>query len=251
MSEAIQDLCETGQKWLTSQHYIESEQTLAQAEREAFRLHDWDSIARLYMPLQEARRQRRQRAAEGVVCLSLLAEGPGDTIEGRHVIENFPHGQLLVAGWGSLEPALQVRRLQGRFKLFVDVFLGAKYPLIGGGHAVVIVPHEHVLLPDLSPRRLADMPGHMPAHSIIMREEELPQGILKPSKTLDSVLQGWWERLHRAFLADARRTSDLRKRIEAYRRVIRVDYACEFAHQELVATARELVRSQASTTCQQ
>ena len=130
------------------------------------------------MPLQEARRQRRQRTSEGesVICLDLLAQGPSDLIEGEHVIENFPQGQLLVAGWGTLEPALQVRKLQGRFGLYIDVFLAAKYPLIGGGHAVVIVPHEHVVLPDLSPRRLDEMPSMMPPHSIILREEDIPAG---------------------------------------------------------------------------
>ena len=242
MSELIQNLCEKGQESLGTQHYIEAEQLLVQAEREALRQEDWDSLARLYMPLQESRRQRRQKTSEGVICLDLVSDGPADFIEGRHVVENYPHGQLLVAGWGSIEPALQVRRLQGRFKLFVDVFLGAKFPLIGGGSAVVIVPHEHVLLPDLSPRRIADMPGAMPAHSIILRQEELPVGMQKPSDSLTSMVQAWWERLHGAFLADARRTHDPCKRIDAYRRVIRVDYACEFAHQELAVTARELTR---------
>lgn len=243
MSQAIQGLCEKGQELLAAQEYIAAEQVLGQAEREALGQQDWDTLARLYMPLQETRRQRRQRASEGVICLDLVSEGSGDQIVGRHVIENYPHGQLLVAGWGTLEPAMQVRKLQGRFKLFVDVFLAAKYPLIGGGHAVVIVPHELVVMPDLSPRRLADMGALMPAHSIILREEELPVGIHQASEQLAlKTVQGWWEHLHRPFLSMARSTRDLRQQIDAYRRVIRVDYACEFAHQELAAAARELAR---------
>lgn len=243
MSEAIQAICEKGQDLLASQKYVEAEQNLVRAEREAFHLQDWDTLARLYMPLQEARRQRRQRTFEGVIRLDLLAQGPSDVIEGRHVIENFPQGQLLVAGWGTLEPALQVRKLQGRFGLYIDVFLAAKYPLIGGGHAVVIVPHEHGVLPDLSPRRLAEMPSMMPPHSIILREEDIPAGPLPPDARLQATIQTWWERLHTPFLQDARNCRDLRRRIDSYRRVLRVDYGCEFAHQELALTARELART--------
>ncbi len=242
MSDGIQGLCEKGQEALVNQQYVDAEQYLVLAEREALAAGDWDALARLYMPLQEARRQRRQRTCEGVICLNLLSEGPDDVIEGRHVIENYPHGQLLVAGWATLEPALQVRRLQGRFKLYLDVFLAAKYPLIGGGHAVVIVPHEHVVLPAPAPRRMAEMAQSMPPRSIILREEDIPAGPMATTTELTALTQSWWERLHTPFLQDARETKDPRKRIEAYRRTIRVDYACEFAHQELANTAREMAR---------
>lgn len=246
MSEAvIQGLCAQGQEVLAQQKYIEAEQLLMQAERDALHTGDWDTLSRLYMPLQEARRQRRQRATEGVVCLDLLSEGPGDHIEGRHVLENYPHGQLLVAGWGTIEPALQVRKLQGRFKLYVDVFLAAKYPLIGGGHAVVIVPHEHAVMPDLSPRRMAEFGRVMPPHSIVLREEELPRGQYRNDGAISALMESWWERLYWPFLVDARDTHDLKKRVEAYRKTIRVDYACEFAHQELSMTARELAQHSA------
>lgn len=240
--DVVEELCARGQDELVHQHYLEAEQLLTDAERDALQLEDWDALSRLYMPLQEARRQRRQRTTEGIICLDLVSQGPDDQIEGRHVIENYPHGQLLVAGWGTIEPALQARKLRGRFKLFVDVFLAAKYPLIGGGHAVVIVPHEHVVLPDLSPRRLGEMPRLMPAHSIILREEDLPEGIHRDDTALSAMLQDWWQRLHLPFLQAARNTSDPRKRIAAYRKTIRVDYACELAHQELSLTARELAQ---------
>ena len=42
-------------------HNVEAEQLLMQAEHDAMHAADWDTLARLYMPLQEARRQRRQR----------------------------------------------------------------------------------------------------------------------------------------------------------------------------------------------
>src|SRR4051794_4103015 len=110
-STSVAELCEQGQAQLMRMEYLAAEATLARAERAAYAATDWDQLSRLYMPLQEARRQRRQRCGEGVVCLDLLAEGPEDKVEGRHVLEHYPHGQLLVAGWGSIEPAKDVRAI--------------------------------------------------------------------------------------------------------------------------------------------
>src|SRR5215204_6461416 len=100
----LQDLCELGSEQLFQTKYLEAEATLARAEAQAWAARDWDTLARLYMPLQEARRQRRQRCGEGVVALDLIATGPEDAIDGRRIVENFPHGQLLVAGWGNIQP---------------------------------------------------------------------------------------------------------------------------------------------------
>ena len=51
-----------------------------------------------------------------------------------------------------------------------------------------------------------------------------------------------WERLHLPYLRRADAETDLLRRIVAYRRTIEVDYACELAHQNLSAVARELDR---------
>src|SRR6266516_3795913 len=125
----LQSRCELGQQQLMRTEYLDAEATLASAEADAWAARDFDTLARLYMPLQEARRQRRQRCGEGVVCLDLIANGADDHISGRHVVENFPHGQLLVAGWGTLEPALEVRKLQREHGMFVETFLAAVYPI--------------------------------------------------------------------------------------------------------------------------
>src|SRR5258707_15836117 len=94
--DSIETLCERGQEELMAMDYLAAERTLARAERLAWAERQWDLLSRLYMPLQEARRQRRQRCGEGVVCLDLLAEGPDDHVEAKHVLEHYPHGQLLV-----------------------------------------------------------------------------------------------------------------------------------------------------------
>src|SRR5689334_18464850 len=101
----LQELCARGQELLMATRYWEAERTLADAERVAWEARDWDTLARLYMPLQEARRQRRQRCGEGVICLDLLSEGEADHVEAGQVIANYAHGQLLIGGWGTIAPA--------------------------------------------------------------------------------------------------------------------------------------------------
>src|SRR6059058_2834830 len=138
-ADDLQARCELGQQQLMRTEYLDAEATLAAAEADAWAARDFDTLSRLYMPLQETRRQRRQRCGEGVVALDLIATGPQDQIDGRQIVENYPHGQLLVAGWGTIAPALKVRELQREHKLYVETFLAAVYPVAGGGRAVVIV----------------------------------------------------------------------------------------------------------------
>src|SRR5688572_9417161 len=116
----LQELCEQGQSLLMETRYWDAERALASAEAQACASRDWDTLARLYMPLQEARRQRRQRFGEGVVALDLLAEGAADHVEAAHVLANYPHGQLLVAGWASIAPALAVRQRAAAQGMYVD-----------------------------------------------------------------------------------------------------------------------------------
>jgi hypothetical protein len=51
-----------------------------------------------------------------------------------------------------------------------------------------------------------------------------------------------WEQLHAPYLAAADAEGDLLRKMEAYRKTIRVDDACELAHQNLATTAREADR---------
>src|SRR3954453_16710982 len=108
-SPDVQALCEQGQQLLMETRYWDAERTLADAEKIAWEARDWDTLARLYMPLQEARRQRRQRCGEGVVALDLLAEGASEEADPGQIWTHYPHGLLLVAGWGSIQPAVGVR----------------------------------------------------------------------------------------------------------------------------------------------
>src|SRR5438105_2431091 len=151
----LQSLCELGQHELERMEYLAAEATLVKAEALALAQGDFDTLGRLYMPLQEARRQRRQRCGEGVVCLDLIARGPEDQISSGDIIDKYPHGQLLVAAWGSIKPAQDVRALQKQRGLYVETFLAAAYP-INAGRAVVIAPLEDVSLPAVDANRSID-----------------------------------------------------------------------------------------------
>jgi hypothetical protein len=237
----LQELCERGQDELMRMEYLRAESTLAAAEQIAWDRKDFDTLSRLYMPLQEARRQRRQRCGEGVVALDLIAQSPTDEIDGRRIIENYPHGQLLVAGWGMIGPAMKVRELQRQHQLYVETFLAAVYP-IGAGRAVVIVPLAQTPPPDRQPASVDDLIRLAPPHSLVYNADELPHGARKGTWQTYAEVMAMWERLHAPFLAAADMQVDPIRKMEGYRKTIVVDYACELAHQKLSDVAKSLSR---------
>src|SRR6185437_482453 len=127
MVDDLQTLCAQGQEKLMATEYLQAERTLAAAEDIAWTRKDFDTLSRLYLPLQEARRQRRQRCGEGIVCLDLLARSTSEQPDPHEIVEAFPVGELLVAGWASIAPALEVRRLQREKMLYIETFLAAVY----------------------------------------------------------------------------------------------------------------------------
>jgi hypothetical protein len=207
----LQQLCERGQELLIATDYIGAEATLVEAEAIALRTDDFDTLSRLYMPLQEARRQRRQRCGEGIVRLE-----PIDNASAESILEKYPHGQLLVMG----AEAMRVRQLQRESGLYVETFLG--------------VWHEG---------RVGIIPERGVPPSFHFDINELPHGDHRGTvETFARVMQ-LWEQLHAAYLEAADAMSDARQKIAGYRRTIEVDYACELAHQRLSAAAAQLARS--------
>jgi hypothetical protein len=236
----LQSLCEQGQQQLMEMHYLSAEATLAAAEQQAWQAGDFDTLARLYMPLQEARRQRRQRCGEGIVRLDLLASGPEDLIDPRRILSEYPHGQLLIAGWGSIAPSVEFRKLDAIGKVYVETFLAAVYPIIGGSRAVVIVPREDLLMPPPREQSIDRLLAELPPHCIVLHENEIPRGPQVGTPTTYGQTMAIWERLHAPYLAAADMQIDPIRKIEHYRKTIAVDYACELAHQRVSAAAREL-----------
>jgi hypothetical protein len=213
--------CERGQEELMRTNYLQAERLLADAERQAWAARDFDTLARLYMPLQEARRQIRQRCGEGVVRLDLIARDPGDSLDARQIVKDYPFGQLLVAGHGSIQPGLEVRKLARENDLYLETFLAA-----ADGSSVSIVA-------------TAESPIES---GMRVPVSELPAGPRAGSAETFAELMSLWERLHLPFLNAADAERDPIRRIELYRKTIDVDSACELAHQKLSDTARLLLR---------
>lgn len=224
--EQLQELCESGQRELMATNYWAAEKILARAEQIALDQREWETLSRLYMPLQEARRQRRQRCGEGMVHLGFIAKSPGEKISAEQIVEQYPFGQLLLAGWQTIEPAQQFRRLAAERNLYVETFLAAVIPA-SSGPVVAIVPEE-LHLPDL------------PQHALLLKPDELPTMAQRGTYETYSRIMQMWESLHTPFLAMADAVKDPIEKIQAYRRTIRVDYACELAHQKLAAVAARL-----------
>lgn len=245
MSESsLQALCELGQSQLMETDYLAAIATLERAEQSAWDSRDFDTLSRLCFPLQEAHRQRRQRCGEGTVRLDLIASGPADhAVDPEELLAQYPQGQLLVAGWGSVDPSLRLLQLARSRGLYVETYLAAAYPIVGGAVAVVIVPTADVRLPDATPRSIDALLALVPPHSIVRPATDLPVGPAAGDTQTFARTMALWEELHAPFLAAADAEGDLLRQMAAYRKVIDIDYACELAHQKLAAVARQASRT--------
>ena len=234
--------CEEGQRQLMAGQYLEAIETLSEAEKFVWEAKDYSLLSRLYLPLQEARRQARQRCGEGMVNLGLVARGPGDVLDSAAILGPIGQGQVLVAGWGSIAPALEVRRLARERKIYVEAFLGAVFPLIGGERAVVVEALEEDVLPDVRPRSRDELVRLLPERALVFSAEELREGAVRGSVETFARVSEMWERLHLPFLSEADAQTDPIQKMEGYRKTIRVDSACELAHQGLAAVAKEMAK---------
>jgi hypothetical protein len=215
---SLQEQCEIGQRELMRMEYLQAEKTLAAAEKQAWESKDFDTLARLLLPLQEARRQRRQRCGEGIICLDIIADGPNEQFNVDEIVGQIPHGQILIAGWGSTAPALKARQLQAERGLYLDVFLAAAYE----GNRIEIDS------------------GLQTPIKLELSGSQIPPGRRSGTAETYALTMSWWERLHTPFLAAAKAQSDPIKRIEGFRKAIEVDYACELAHQYMADVIKSL-----------
>jgi hypothetical protein len=219
----LQALCERGQIELMETRYLDAVDTLAEAERHAWEMRSFDTLARLYLPLQEARRQIRQRCGEGAVRMRLFPSSPIETIVPQKVLIDNPHGQLLVGGWETIQPAVEVRQMAREQRLYLETFLAST-----NQDLITIVPLEK---------------DPSSANCLELKSADLPADIAHGNAESFAGVMALWERLHMPYLLAANAESDQIRKMQAYRLTLEVDPACELAHQYLADIARKLARS--------
>ena len=109
---------------------------------------------------------------------------------------------------------------------------------------IAIVPLPDVKLSAVdSNASIDELSRKLPAHSIVLSVDELPQGIRKGDTKTYAEVMAIWERLHAPFLAAADMQVEPMQKIAGYRTTQRVDYGCELAHQKASDVARTLARA--------
>ncbi len=252
----VQELCAIGQALLMQTDYRAADVVLTHAEAQAWSNQDWDGLSRLYMPLQESRRQRRQLCGEGVVRLDIVEQTDARIPSANILLQTHPHGQLLVAGRCSLAHAIAFRDLiaQGeRIRLkgstpeeargdgYVETFLAASY-LVEGAWWIVIAPHAQSKIPAGDPSSVESLRESVGEGAIVVRADRLPSVSARGDAQTFAMTMAWWEELAAPFLKKGLALADGIEKIAALREAIRVDSACELAHQTISRTARAMLR---------
>ena len=119
MTASMDSLMQSASAALVAMDYLTCEALCTRALAMARQAKDWDSFARILLPLQESRRQRRITAAGGTIRLgtTLLAGEPVewlDTVDAACIVLTHPHDR---AGAERLHEAA---RKQGKY---VEVLL--------------------------------------------------------------------------------------------------------------------------------
>ncbi len=148
----IDELMDRASEALVATHYFECEEVALAALRQAHAIHDFDRMARILMPLQEARRQKRLIAADAAVVTEVLK--PDALIDLR------PGSYLLKApGCVGMDGRL-LRDLANRERIPVNVVvhepltMTREWPVVAVGPVTVRVRVQ----PAISPAPSSDRP---------------------------------------------------------------------------------------------
>jgi hypothetical protein len=110
MSKPLDQLMERASRALVEMHYLEAESLCLEGLRMARAQRDWVAYARVLMPLQECRRQRRMIAADTAVQLGTA--GGIDRLDAGCIAVTHPH---------SAEDAARLALEAGRQRRHVEV----------------------------------------------------------------------------------------------------------------------------------
>jgi len=190
---------------------------------------EFETLSRLYMPLQEARRQRRQRCGEGNRLLRFdLLKVLAIQIPVQRVLgEVFFRPASSSPAGPAFNPHWKYAGFSRSSTCNVETFLAAVYPTTEA-RIIAIAPENSPLASSRSASARIAPAAPPPAHAFLFAATA-SQGVLARAlyQTYSQVMS-MWESLHAPFLAAADAEPDPIKKNHAYRRTIGVDYACEF-----------------------
>jgi hypothetical protein len=262
MSESahMQRLWDTGQRLLAGARYVPARSALELAESIAWRRRDAASLARLYLPLLEARRQIRYHAAEGllVICnpggrareekeqLDRLLRADAGTVlltcsagEGEAACRFAGSVQYAARRTGHWLEALILVRLAG------DVRVASQAdPLFAAGLAVEWTRSAEAQVgASTDPRLVVPLP---PPGVYSAREYGALHAVAR-----ESLITAWealalkWQRRHPppAMDAGASGAETAWEELAWLRLALRVDPACEPVTMRLIAVAEAIERS--------
>ncbi len=249
-SEHMEKLWNVGQHLLGQGRYVAARSFLERAEALAWRRRDAQSLARLYLPLLEVRRQIRYDAAEGVI---LICSPSGRAREEAAWLDEFVKCEtgtaLLACSAGEGEAACRfagsvgyaARRTGRRLEALVLVKLAeevrlapAAEPLFAAGLRVAWTKDSAQQIGDATAERL-EVPLPPPGW---YAPDAAMHGVAR-----ESLIVGWealalkWQRRHPPPAG-----ADAWEEMAWLRLALRVDPACEPVSMRLMALAEAVLR---------
>lgn len=126
MSSPIDHIMEQASRALAQTDYLSCESLCLKALAKAYDAGDWDRYARILMPLQEARRQRRMTAADGAVRLGTAdLDSPAE-----HWLEQIETGCVMVTHPHMKEDALALDQAARKHHRYIEVLFADNPPAV-------------------------------------------------------------------------------------------------------------------------
>lgn len=229
MSLSINELMERASQSLAKMQYLDSEQDCLRALALAREQQDWAMYARILLPLQEVRRQRRMTAADGWVLLG--CESPDIALD---AIQTQGPGCIVFARPITPQQAQDLSRDLALRRLYIETLYADNSRDDDTWHITAIDgPAVHVARP-APPRPWRDhlltqdepWPGEMPVKGIAPRPADW---------FIDST-----EALGDAALASVTAPTGSLQRIEQLEACLKVVVDHEILHQRLAQAARAI-----------
>jgi hypothetical protein len=249
----IERLWDTGQRFLANGAYVAARRELEAAEALAWRQRDAGTLARIYLPLLEVRRQIRQNAVEGAIIVT-----------GRHrltharrpeLLDEFDHagGTLVIYGVSparAQDLAAQIRARSVRSGAFLEAII-----LLERGDSLRLVSAAAPHYSDgISARFIRDASDMIDPDGVAKGTERVPMpycGIhrLGAMQTIgrESLLIAWealalnWQSRH-PFKPSGPSAQAAWEEVSWLRRTLEVDPACEPVAMRLITVAESIER---------